>query len=226
MRAAGRLAVCIASLAGAAALAAGAIASGVAGNAAYDAAKEMSTWAASGNEPGAETVAWLVADLERAVRLTPGDPNIEELLGGLALHRIERAAFLDEALGHYRRAVALRPSSPYPWASIAAADYRKGDTGREFQAALRHAAALGPAEPEVQRVVADYGLAVWDEAPQATRVAVESAITGAMKRDPGEALRLAQRRGRLGIACRHLGDAAAPIDPRWQGVCGSREDPR
>lgn len=226
MRAAARLAISIATLAGTAGLAAGAISSGLAGATVYGVAKEMSTWAASGNEPGGETVAWLIADLERSARLAPADPDIEELLAGLALHRIERAGFLDEALGHYRRAVALRPSSPYPWANVAAVDYRKGDTGREFQAALRHAAMLGPAEREVQGTVTDYGLAIWDEASPATRAAVESAITGAMKRDPGEALRLAQRRGRLGVACGHLGDAALPVDPRWQRLCGSRENMR
>jgi hypothetical protein len=223
---AGRLAVALGALAIGAGLSAAAIASGIAGNVVYGVAKEMSTWAASGSEPGAEMVRWLAADLDRVARKAPGDPNIEELLGSLSLHRIERPRFLAEARAHYRRAVELRPSSPYSWANIAALDYRRGDTGPEFQAALRNAARLGPAEPEVQRTVADYGLATWDEIAPPARAAVENAITGAMKRDPAEVLRLAERRGRLAVACRHVGDATRPADPRWQRLCASREDAR
>ncbi len=133
----------------------------------------MATWAASGAEPGAQTVAWIAADLERAREAAPGDPNIEEMLGALATRRIDRPEFLDEALVHLRRAVELRPTSPYTLAAIVEALYRKGDTGRMFEAALRHAAQLGPAEPEVQRTVADFGLAVWDAAGPDTRRAVE-----------------------------------------------------
>jgi len=221
-----RLAVALVSLAVVASVAAGAIKSGMAGTIVYGAAKEMSTWTAARSEPGAETVSWLVADLHRAARETPGDPNIEELLGSLSLHRIARPDFLAESRAHYRRAVQLRPSSPYAWANVAALDYRRGDTGQEFQAALRYAAELGPAEPEVQRTVADYGLATWDELAPPARAAVENAVTGAMKRDPVETLRLADRRGRLAVACRHVDGATRSVDPGWRRLCASREDPR
>lgn len=226
MAPAARLAIALAALAAAAGLCLGAIRDGIAGTAVYAAAREMSTWSASGNEPGEATVSWLAADLERAGRATPDDANIEELLASLSLRRIDRPQFLDEALAHYQRAVQLRPSSPYSWAGIAAVDYRKGDTGRAFQAALRHAAELGPAEPEVQRIVIDYGLAVWDEATPQTRAAIEKTITGAMKHDPWETLRLAERRGRLAVACRYAGDATRVVEPGWQRLCASREDTR
>ena len=189
----------------------------------YDAAREMATWSASGAQPGAQTVAWIAADLERAREAAPGDANIEEMLGALAARRIDRPEFLDEALVHFRRAVELRPTSPYTWAAVAQAQYRKGDTGAVFEAALRRAAELGPAEPEVQRTVADFGLAMWaDEAPE-TRQAVEAMITGAMKRDAPGALQIAERRGRLAVACRHLADAPRRVDPEWYLLCRSRE---
>jgi len=187
----------------------------------YEAAREMETWDASGTPPGERTVAWVRGDLERAAALAPADPTIEELLGRLAARR--GAEYADEALAHFTRAASLRPTSPYAWASIAEAMYRKGDTGPRFEAALRRAAQLGPSEPEVQMTVADYGLAVWDEAAPETRRAVETMVTGAMKRDPAASLQLAERRGRLAVACRHLADAPRRIDRRWSQLCGSRE---
>ena len=189
----------------------------------YDAAREMAAWSASGAQPGAQTVAWVTADLERAGRESPEDPNIEEMLGSLATRRIDRPEFLDEALVHLRRAVVLRPTSPYTWAAIVEALYRKGDTGRTFEGALRRAAELGPAEPEVQRTVADFGLAVWaDEAPE-TQQAVEAMVTAAMRRDAPGTLQIADRRGRLAIACRHLADAPRRVDSEWYLLCRSRE---
>jgi hypothetical protein len=83
---------------------------------------------------------------------------------------------------------------------------------------------MGPAEPEVQRTVIDYGLALWDEESPQTRQAVETAITGAMKRDPAEALQIAERRGRLAVACRHLADAPRRVDPEWRLLCRRREE--
>ena len=223
MNASVRVLIVVPAVAALAWLASNSIHTGTAGSIAYDAAREMATWAASGAEPGAQTVAWVTSDLERARAEAPGDANIEELLGALATRRIERPEFLDEALVHLVRAVELRPTSPYTWAAIVEALYRKGDTGRTFEVALRRAGELGPAEPEVQRTVADFGLAMWaDEAPE-TRQAVEAMVTGAMKRDAREILQIADRRGRLAIACRHLADAPRRVDPEWYLLCRSRE---
>ena len=191
----------------------------------YDAEKEMGTWAASGAPPGPQTLSWVTADLERAQSVTPDDPEIEELLGELSGRRIDRPDFRDEALAHFSRAVALRPTSPYTWAAIADARYRKGDTGSAFETALRRAAELGPAEPEVQRTVVDLGLATWDEVGPATREAVERTVTGAMKRDAPEVLQIAGRRGRLAVACRHLADAPRRADAEGLKTCSRETTP-
>ena len=185
----------------------------------------MAGWSASGRDTTIGAVQKLVSDLHRARASAPNDPNIEELLGSLATRRIDRPGFLGETLAHFKRAIELRPTSPYSWANIAATDYRKGETGGELEAALRNAAMLGPAEPEVQRAVIDYGLALWDEEAPRTRQAVEATITGAMKRDPGETLRIAERRARLAVACRHLADAPRRVDPEWRLRCKSGEEP-
>ena len=218
----GRILVAAAAVAGLLWLAAVSFRAGEAAAQVYDAEKEMGTWAASGAPPGPQTLSWVAADLARAQSVTPGDPEIEELLGELAGRRIERPEFSDEALAHFSRAVALRPTSPYTWAAIADARYRKGDTGAAFETALRRAAELGPAEPEVQRTVVDLGLATWDEVAPATREAVEKTVTGAMKRDAPEVLQIAGRRGRLAVACRHLADAPRRADAEGLITC-SRE---
>ncbi|HXF79041.1 MAG TPA: hypothetical protein VN598_09280 [Usitatibacter sp.] len=198
---------------------------GASGETVYRAADEMATWSASRHEPDAAGVEWLIADLEAARLQAPGDPNVEELLGTLAMKRTDRPGFLDEALGHFRAAVELRPSSPYAWAEVVAAQYREGDTKGSIEAAMRNAARLGPAEPEVQRTVVDYGLALWDEEAPETRRAVETAVTGAMMRDPAETLHIAERRDRLAVACRHLADASRRVDPEWRLLCSSRGEP-
>jgi hypothetical protein len=201
-----------------------ALRAGTAGSTAYEAAGEIARWGAPGGAaPGKEAVARLTANLERARYLDPEDPDIEEMLGALALRRIDRPAFLDEGLAHYARAVELRPTSPYTWSAIVGALYRKGDTGRSFQVALRRAAELGPAEPEVQRTVADLGLATWDELDPDARRAVEAMVGSAMERDPAELLQIARRRGRLAVACRHLADAPRRVDPEALSTCSGRE---
>jgi len=191
----------------------------------YDAGREMATWSATGNEPGAATVAWLREDLAQAATGAPADPTIEEMLGRLAARRPASPEELATALVHFTRAIGARPTSPYTWADVVETKYRLGDTGRSFEAALRRAAELGPSEAEVQLTVEDYGLAVWDEVAPDTRRAVETMVTGAMKRDPAAALRLAVRRGRLAVACRHLTDAPRRVDHGWSQLCGSRETP-
>lgn len=189
----------------------------------YDAAHESAAWTAAGTQPPPQAIERVGEDLERAARALPDSAAIEELLGNLAELRRERPDHLDVALAHFTRAVALRPTSPYAWAAVVRVKYGQGDTGRSFAAALRRAALLGPAEPEVQRTLVDYGLAVWDEVGADTRRAVEATVAGAMVRDPAGTLQVAERRGRLAIACRHVADAPRRPDDTWQKICASRE---
>ena len=151
-----------------------------------------------------------------------GVPAIDELLGVSAIRRGAPES-LAEAGVHLRRALALRPVSPYTWSDLAMQQYRSGDTGPEFQTALGFAARLGPNEPPVQGVLADYGLAVLDELPQANRLAVESAVASGMRRAPGYFLQVAQRRGRLDVACRHFERPPRQVDSKWDQICQSME---
>jgi hypothetical protein len=149
-------------------------------------------------------------------------PEVQELMGVFDLHRRD-AESLAEADVHFRRALELRPVSANTWANLLMQRYLSGDTGAEFQVALARAAQLGPHEPQVQAVLADYGLAVFDELPEANRLAVESAVANGMHRAPAYFLHLAQRRGRLEVACRHFEHATRQVDSKWTQICQSME---
>ena len=82
--------------------------------------------------------------------------------------------------------------------------YRLGETGAQFESALMRAEQFGPHEPQVQQTVAFYGMAVWDTASPKVRSAVDEAVAAGIRRKPLEMLQIAQRRGRLSVACRHF----------------------
>lgn len=157
--------------------------------------------------------------LEAAKTLEPDNPTTEEMLGLLAARRYDDHRRLTEATDHYVRALRLRPISANTWANLAAARYLVGDTSRVFESAIQNAARLGPSNPQVQRIVAHHGLAVFDEVSAPTRRAIESMVAAGVRRAPGEMLGIAHRRGRLEIACRYLPETRRTVDPRWERLC-------
>lgn len=191
----------------------------------HEATREASTWTASRSQPASETIAWIEGDLRRAVALFANDPAAHELLGTMKVRRGD-PEYIDGSIVHFRRALELRPTSPYTWANIAEAKYRGGDTGEVFTSALGRAAQMGPAEPEVQRTVVNLGLAVWKEVPAKTRSSIERMVAGAMKRNSMETLQIAERRGRLDAVCRHLVDSLRRADSKWSQLCQGTEATR
>jgi hypothetical protein len=101
--------------------------------------------------------------------------------------------------------------------------YRGGQTDAEFARALVMAARLGPAEPEIQASIANYGLAVWDEVDAATRAAIDGMVAAGMRRNAPEMLQIAQRRGRLAPACRHFHGSPRQTSTKWTQLCQSME---
>ena len=136
----------------------------------------------------------------RALALIPQAAWVHEA-AGIAAAREARAA---DASAHLSAALRMRPTSPGTWAAFAEARYKAGVSDETFGLALLRAAALGPNEPEVQETVAFYALAVFDELGPATRAAVDRIVAAGMRRDPAAMLQIAQRRGRLDVACRHV----------------------
>jgi len=197
---------------------------GTAGEIVLGAGEEMSEWSAGTKaQPTPERLAAMRADLERAKGRTPADPAVHELLGLLDARSVGSQEYRGQAGVHFSRALVLRPTAPNPWANVAAVRYRGGDTGPGFEAALVRAAQMGPFEPEVQRVVANYGLAVYDEVAPATRRAIEAMVASGMRRKPLELLQIADNRGRLAVACRHLAGMPRPTDSKWTQLCQSLE---
>jgi hypothetical protein len=223
MRAAARLLVTVPAVALVGWTALNALRIGTADATVFEAGREMATWGPSRSRPGAETIRWVHDDLQRAAAHVPGDPTAHELTGVLMGLNMGRPEYRGESLVHFAKALALRPTSPYTWANIAELKYRIGETDALFESALQRALHLGPAEPEVQRTVADYGLAVWKEVTPNTREAINRAVKGAAIRNPLETLQIAGRRGRLDVACRHLTDSPRRTEPKWSRLCPSTE---
>ncbi len=194
---------------------------GIAGTASGNAGRELER--ALRAPSGPETTPWWRDDLRRASAEVPNDPSTRELLALAMTYSGNDPADLAEAERHLKAAIAARPGSGYTWANLAAMKYRLGDTGPLFEKALVNAATLAPYEPEVQRIVANFGLAVLDEMAPATRAAIERAVAAGMKRNAREILQIAARRGRLGVACRHLDGVPRPAESKWTQLCQSME---
>jgi hypothetical protein len=160
--------------------------------------------------------------LDEAAIISEGDPGINELRGLLFLEAPDGRSKA-ESEKFFQLAIKSRPTSPYSWAHLAEAFYLQGDTGQRFEFSITQAAALGPSEPEVQSLIADYGLAVFDEVSSATRAVIERQVAAGVRRKPLELLQISERRGRLDIACRHLVKGTRVPDPTWYKLCQSTE---
>jgi predicted Zn-dependent protease len=170
-----------------------------------------------------ERLSAIARGLKELEPLDPKNPVVQEVLGLLAVRGADATMVEGEAAQRYSRSLALRPVSPNTWANLAEAKYLEGDTSAIFEHALVTASRLGPAEPQVQRLVAHYGLAVRDEVSSSTREAIDRMVAAGMRRNPLEMLQIAHRRGRLDAACRHLAGVPRGLDPKWSRVCQSTE---
>ncbi len=143
------------------------------------------------------------------------NPNLWEVEGNhyslLVRDGEQYRGFAAEQIDAFSRAVALRPVSAFTWMELAQAKYRAGQVDALFYRALANAVRLGPNEPPLQLAVADLGFALWDEMPAALRESVRSVMLVTVRRQGDAFLGVAERRGRLEIACGmgKLGNMAA-----------------
>lgn len=212
-----RIAAIVPVVAGLGCAGAVALKDGEAGNTVEDVTRALT---ARGAAPSAKERAAMAGRLVQARDRVPDNPSVHELLGLMAMRGPEYAA---EADVHLRKALELRPGSAYTWANVASLRYRSGDTGRDFETALMRAARLGPYEPEVQATVADFGLAVWPEASPELQSVVDQMVRAGMRRNAPEMLQIAQRRGRLALACRYFKGIPRQNDSKWSQLCQSME---
>jgi hypothetical protein len=157
-----------------------------------------------------------------ALRETSNDPNANEEMAVLAL-RTNDPADVSKAERHLVASIQSRPGSGYTWANLLVVKYRQDEIGPTFEKAVVNSMALAPFEPEVQRAVADFGLAVLNDVTPQTRLTIERAVAAGMKRNAPEILQIAARRGRLDAACPHLQATSNPAASKWTQLCQSME---
>ena len=145
-------------------------------------------------------------ELMLAQRFDPRNPTTAEQLGGLyALNVREGGAIRNQrakALEQYSQAVVMRPTSPYSWASLAWTKYYLGQVDAEFYRALDAAIQLGPWEPEVQYLVVDLGLALWDELPPGMRPKIMTIAQNGTRRYAPQIIAIARKQARLAEVCK------------------------
>lgn len=165
-------------------------------------------WAAHTLAPEAQAMASARQDLLDARHWTPDNPTLPELLGDLALataqapFTVGRAdaaqqvpALLREAREAYLASLALRPSWPRAWASLAAVHYGLGDRAA-YLAAWQRAQTLGPNEPDVQSMLLDLALLDWNQAPAGMQAWAMKLFE---QSDPGRRTAINQRAQMFGL---------------------------
>jgi tetratricopeptide (TPR) repeat protein len=175
------------------------------------ASRGMARWSASPTAPEEDDWLAIRGALARADSLDGRNPAI---LGSLGLAYLRQPAATgdaysgqQQALKYFQQALLERPTSPYTWGNVALVKYRLGQTDADLMQALSNATRLGPWEPEVQFAVADIGLALWDDLFGAQRAEVKGMVGRGMKRDADSMVRIAEKRGRLKLACGSSADA-------------------
>ncbi|MGP1680364.1 MAG: hypothetical protein ACTS6J_24815 [Burkholderiales bacterium] len=170
---------------------------------------EISGWAERRATPPPERLQQAITTLIDALALAPNDPALVEHLGtALELRATAsppgsemRRLTLTAALVYFRRAAALRPTSPYTWANILLTKYRLGQLDDEFFSAMRNALEFGPWEPAVQLIVADTALGAWDKLDSGLRARANENLRRAAVRQADGLARIASDRRRIDLVC-------------------------
>lgn len=130
---------------------------------------EINRWRTGQMLPGELRREAILAELQRALRLDPRNPNLLEDLGRFHAARVEWGAAQDpyvretrmQSLASYSQAVAYRPTSGSAYAGVAVMKLALGEIDREFASAVEQAHRRGPSDPQLQLLVIELGLASW-----------------------------------------------------------------
>lgn len=151
---------------------------------------EIAAWYSMGRGPDVSGLTAVSSRLAIAGWLSPEDPDLHENVARVALMRsrlpgtgaAERKALLEDGLVAIRRAITLRPVSPYAWGILLRVKEGLGEYDAEFRRALHGAAMLGPGEPELRVLVVDVGLRAWAALPGAEQAIVIGSIQRGLRR--------------------------------------------
>jgi tetratricopeptide (TPR) repeat protein len=135
--------------------------------------KAVTVWVSGERRPPSrEALDSARADIERAVRIEPDNPALQEALGDAYLASAQfdwrnvaaRRAHLERAAAQYQRVIALSPVAAQTWASLASTYAALGESKELLRQAWERALALGPNESHVQPMLLQTALAVWPDA--------------------------------------------------------------
>jgi hypothetical protein len=173
--------------------------------------------------PRPESLSLALVSVREALAFEPSNPHFVEQsarlqeLRALGLRGGGPAMYdgLRQSLAQYREAAAMRPGSPYVWASIAMLKVRLNDMDFEFYGALERAGRLGPWEPQVQIAMIDIGLATWTWLARPGKDWVLGALERGLLRQAPEVRRIAAVHGTLPQVCAEAGNRL----PRLAALC-------
>lgn len=125
-----------------------------------------------------------LVEFAKALALAPENPRLIEDLGRFHAMRAERTLAdvshahddRQQSLAYFRRALAVRPTSPYAALSVAQMKFRLGQIDREFSFALTRSLDLGPWDPAIQIAAIRLGLAAWQGLPEAVQGRLAMAV--------------------------------------------------
>jgi hypothetical protein len=138
--------------------------------------------------------------LDAARLIAPQNPDAYEGMARLEAIRAgsnnaeARNAALRRGLALTRRAVSLRPVSPYSWSQLLWFKNALGEYDAEFRLGLESTLQLGPWEPRLQTEVAEIGLSAWPALSGHERRMVEDDVMGGMKHQAEKMRAIVRRR--------------------------------
>ena len=171
------------------------------------------------------------AELQKALRLDPDNPDILEWLGvaveGPFIRFAPNYPFAynqrHAAADYYRKSIRLRPTWPYTWAYLALVKYRLDEIDSEFYNALHMAVHYGPGQAGIQSDVSELGMLLWSHLPVSEQTFVlgvmRNGLRHANKARVRKLMALIKRRGFLPQACGRFKDNAA-----FQAYCKKNLD--
>ena len=132
--------------------------------------QKIGQWASGAvREPSEAAWASALQDMQAALSIAPGNPVLQEQLGDLYTVAGRRDWYdtpvrkqhFANAVAQYKKALALRPTDPQTWASLAAAYQGLGEHPDDLAQAWHMALKYGPHEGHVQPMLLELALSQW-----------------------------------------------------------------
>lgn len=150
--------------------------------------------------------------LTSALEYSPSQPAYLEAMGGLwelklfieELADDQRKTALLQSKNYYQQSIQLRPAWPDAWASLAVVKQKSDELDEEYKKSIERATTLGPWEVNVQIMIAEATLPVWNLLDNnLQQLVIESSIRG-LKSNAGIYSKMLREFGALDMICEKL----------------------